>query len=121
MPDNEVLSPAVLNRMRREMKGRNLAWIIDLFISELPNYIRELQQAITNGDGETLYLVAHKFKGACSNLGAKSMVELCKHLETLGRNGELQQANTVIEGELQKESERLRQALEHEKQQTPTS
>lgn len=118
MPDNEVLSPAVLNRMRREMKGRNLTWIIDLFISELPNYINELRQAIVSGDGENLYLVAHKFKGACSNLGAKSMVELCKHLEALGRAGELQQANTVIEEDIQRESERLRQALENEKQQS---
>jgi len=116
MLDNEILSQAVLNRMRQEMKNRNLIWIIELFISELPNYLNELQQALASGDGENLYLVAHKFKGACSNLGAKNMVELCKRLETLGRSGDLAQASVVMANDLPRESERLRQALEKEKQ-----
>ncbi len=118
MSDNNVLSATTFISKRLEMKDRDgINWLIDLFINELPNYQTDLQQALTAGDGEALFLAAHKFKGSCSNLGAVSMVALCKRLEVLGRASDLEPATIVMENELLKEITLLKKALEQEKQQ----
>lgn len=90
--DNNPLDPSVLQDMRDNMQGRDVKWIITLFLHELPNYLAELQQAIDTADGQSLYLAAHKFKGATSILGAHRVVSLCKVLETLGRDQAFQEA-----------------------------
>ncbi len=116
MPDNFVLSPIIWNRLRKDIKRTHLIWLIDLFIKELPNYLKELEKALASGDGEQLYLTAHKFKGASSNMGAVKLVELCQQLETLGRAGNLQQAEVMVKEEILRESERFKEMLELEKQ-----
>lgn len=116
MPEtHEVLSATKLEQMRKDMKGRSIAWLIDLFIKELPNYINELNKALQTNEGETLYLAAHKFKGSCSNLGAIGMVNLCKQLETLGRAGDLEQAAPIITHQIPQEAQHLTAALQQEK------
>lgn len=89
---NNPLDPSVLQDMRDNMQGRDVKWIITLFLHELPNYLAELQQAIDTADGQALYLAAHKFKGATSILGGHRVVSLCKVLETLGRDKAFQEA-----------------------------
>jgi HPt (histidine-containing phosphotransfer) domain-containing protein len=112
----QVLSQAKLKQIRDEMKTRGINWILDLFLRELPNYLNNLKEAIANGDGQGLYLAAHKFKGSCSNVGAEGIVALCKQLETLGHANELQTASQLIENELEQEIKRLEQAIFQEKE-----
>lgn len=116
MSDNKVLSLTMLASKRYDLKERGgINWLIDLFINELPNYIKELQQALNSADGEAIYLAAHKFKGSSSNLGAVAMIALCRQLEEIGRAGDIQQAKWLIENALPKETKRLKEALEEEK------
>jgi len=118
MSDNNVLSQSVLDYKRYEMKDHGgINWLINLFISEIPNYINQLQQAIASADGEALHLAAHKFKGSCSNVGAIGMIALCEQLEELGHAGEMEKATLMVASHLEKEVERLKNALELEKQQ----
>jgi len=115
--DHEVLSSATVEQRRREMKDiGGIVWLIDLFLSELPNYENELKQAITTEDSHALYLAAHKFRGSCSNLGATAMVELCKELETLGQKGDMKPATVIMANSLDTEIQRLKQALEQERE-----
>ncbi len=113
--DHQVLSLSVLNHLRTELKERGIGWLINLFLRELPNYLNELNFAVTNHDSEKLYQAAHKFKGACSNVGAVGMVELCQQLEQLGQTNNLVQATQIVQQEVVQESFRLQQALEQEK------
>ncbi|HIE02579.1 MAG TPA: Hpt domain-containing protein [Thiotrichaceae bacterium] len=116
MSNNNVLSLTMLASKRHDLKERGgINWLIDLFINELPNYINELQQAINSGDGEAVFLAAHKFKGSSSNLGAVGMVALCRQLEAIGRAGDIQQAKWVMENVVDKEIKCLKEALEQEK------
>jgi len=116
MSDNKVLSLTALASKRHDMKERGgINWLIDLFIKELPNYIKELQQAVNSGDGEAVYLAAHKFKGSASNLGAVGMVALCRQLEEIGHAGDIQEAKWIMENVVPKETKRLKEALEQEK------
>jgi PAS domain S-box-containing protein len=116
MPEtHEILSSTKLEQMRKDMKGRSITWLIDLFLKELPNYINELNKAIQTNEGENLYLAAHKFKGGCSNLGAIGMVELCKQLEILGRAGDLEQATQIVIHQIPPAAQQLTEALQQEK------
>lgn len=110
-----ILSPNMLASKRQEMHDRGgVIWLIDLFISEFPNYLQELKLAIDIKDGDELYLAAHKFKGACSSMGADDLVETCKQLEVLGKDNNLTEATVIIE-ETPKKIELLIAALEQEK------
>jgi HPt (histidine-containing phosphotransfer) domain-containing protein len=118
MSDDNVLSPTILAFKREEMKeSGGVNWLINLFLGELPNYVDQLQQAIASRDAETLFLVAHKFKGSCYNIGAVGMITLCKQLEELGRAGDMEKAAAIVEKDVEKEVGRLTNALELEKQQ----
>jgi len=113
---NDILSKTMLASKRHEMQDRGgIHWLIDLFISELPNYVRELTQALEINDGEELYLAAHKFKGGCSSMGADDLVTTCKQLEALGKDNNLTQATLIIEEDIPKKLELLMLALEQEK------
>ena len=114
-----ILSPTMLASKRLEMQDRGgVNWLIDLFISEFPNYLQELKLAIDIKDGDELYLAAHKFKGACSSMGADDLVEACKQLEILGKNDDLAEATIRIE-EVSKKIELLIAVLEQEKLEHP--
>jgi signal transduction histidine kinase/CheY-like chemotaxis protein len=65
--DNEALS------MTRE--------IISLFITDTPQRVQDIQQALRTWDSAELSLAAHALKGAASNVGAKSLALACFDLE----------------------------------------
>jgi HPt (histidine-containing phosphotransfer) domain-containing protein len=90
------LDHALLDNMRKEMRGRGIDWLLDLYLRELPNYLREIRGALEANRGEPLYLAAHKFKGGSSNLGAHQVVELCKLLEQLAKQEHLKTANQLL-------------------------
>jgi len=113
--NEKILSSRLLNQMRVDMQSRGIAWLLDLFLQELPNYLQQLHIAITTGDGEEVYLAAHKFKGSCSNVGAVAMVNLCKTLETLGRENNLAEISILMKEQVIPQTEELKQALEIEK------
>ncbi|MCK5876728.1 MAG: Hpt domain-containing protein [Candidatus Marithrix sp.] len=113
---NVALAPAMLANKRQEMQDRGgVNWLIDLFISELPNYIQELKLAIDINDGEELYLAAHKFKGGCSSMGADDLMTTCKQLELLGKEGNLTEATIIVEEKIPEKIKLLITALEQEK------
>lgn len=91
-----ALNHATLDSMRQEMRARGIDWLLDLYLRELPNYIREMMTALHANDGEQLYLAAHKFKGGSANLGADQVVNLCKLFEQLGRQNDLVTANQLV-------------------------
>jgi HPt (histidine-containing phosphotransfer) domain-containing protein len=113
MPDNNVICQTTLASKRKDLENRggSIDWLIDLFIEEMPNYLADLQKAISAGDGQALYLAAHKFKGSSSNLGAVGVIAVCKQLEQLGRAGNLEQAAQLMSNEMDKEIKLLTDAL----------
>ncbi|ALG66910.1 PAS domain S-box protein [Beggiatoa leptomitoformis] len=98
----------------REHSQRNINWLLDLFIKELPNYLDELEQAVILENSETIFLVAHKLKGASANMGAYPLASLCRSMEEYGRTQEFKQAVEYMEL-MRYECQRVIQALEQEK------
>jgi len=116
MTENAVLSSTVFSQMRREMRPSDVEWLIDLFLTEIPRYMNELEKTIANQDSEALYFAAHKFKGSSANVGAESIVNICKQLEVLGKSNDIVKATEIVQNDLKNSIESVRQALVAEKQ-----
>ena len=56
-----------------------------------------LQAAIDAADAQTLSLVAHALKSSSANVGAQTLSENCRQLETTARDGKLEEARLVFE------------------------
>jgi CheY-like chemotaxis protein len=108
-----VLDEQTIHHLRQELRGRGVNWLIDIFLTELPNYLNAITAALQAKDCEQLYMAAHKLKGSVSNLGGKRLIALCVQLETQARAGALDQAHTLVYTQLSQESTKLKLALEN--------
>lgn len=89
--DREILDELV------EVMGREFRTLVTSFLNDGDRRIQALEQAIREGDAERVREVAHSFKGSSSNLGAPRLAELCRRLESLGRNARLDEASTALQ------------------------
>jgi PAS domain S-box-containing protein len=84
-----------------------------MFLERAPARISAMKEALARGDAEALKREAHNLKSSSANLGALQLSSFCKDLEILGRSGELQGAQELME-KAEAEFERVRTALESE-------
>lgn len=71
--------------------------LLDTFLADSDERLRNLQQALQATDAQALRLAAHSFKGSCSNMGAPLLAGLCKQLEEAARREQLDVAPGLIE------------------------
>ncbi len=58
------------NALRSDYRGDpEMAELIELFVSELPDRVRNLQQCFASGDAEGLKRIAHQLRGASGGYG----------------------------------------------------
>jgi PAS domain S-box-containing protein len=77
--------------------GVLLAEVVALFLAAYPKRLAEMADAVAQADARALEAAAHRFKGACANVGASRPFTLCAEIETLARAGQAGQASPVIE------------------------
>jgi HPt (histidine-containing phosphotransfer) domain-containing protein len=82
----------------------------DLFIAHLPTLLQEIRTACQSGDAQALGKSAHSLKGAGSTYGAERLARVCKHLEMMGKSGQIEGADAVVEL-LEQELEKLTAAI----------
>jgi signal transduction histidine kinase/DNA-binding response OmpR family regulator len=71
--------------------------ILDTYLAELPKMMKAIRVALADLDAPALHRAAHALKGSTSMFGAKRVCELAQRLETMGRKGELTQAEPELE------------------------
>lgn len=59
--------------------------IVDVFVEEVGERIRDLEEIVSNGDGERVARLAHAIKGCASNLSANDLYQGAARLEALAR------------------------------------
>jgi signal transduction histidine kinase/DNA-binding response OmpR family regulator len=64
-----------------------LTKMIDAFLRTTPERIRKLAEAIANGDGDEVRLIAHTLKSSCAWLGARDLSRLFADLEASAQSG----------------------------------
>jgi PAS domain S-box-containing protein len=68
-------------------EGAILAEVVGIYLDEAPRHLQALQAAYGRSDGAELARAAHAFKSASGNVGAASVVKLCREIEQIGRSG----------------------------------
>ena len=78
----------------REMDddGIFLNRIIDAYLEKSPVDLEHLNQGIKELNGDALRIASHSFKSSSYNLGAHQLAELCKTLEAMARDNDLDKA-----------------------------
>jgi len=84
--------------------------LADIFTEASVGQLNQVREAIEIGDLQTLELVAHSLKGAVANFRAPAAVEAAARLESIGRSGDLSDADASF-AVLEKEIERLNEGL----------
>ena len=121
-PENgTIIDPAalaVLSQLRRPDKPDPVAELIDLFVQETPDRLRQMRKAVTQYNAEALALAAHSLRGCASSIGAVRMASLCQKLEENAERRSLQISSRLVK-EIESEFDTARRALELVKNQAP--
>src|SRR5262249_36803200 len=106
---------AVLTRLRALGEGDAgfVAKFVRLFVEHTDTQLAALETAVAQEDSDEARQIAHALKGACSNVGAARLAELCAQFEARTREGSI--AGADGEGRcLGQEYQRLRIGLMQE-------
>jgi HPt (histidine-containing phosphotransfer) domain-containing protein len=104
-----VLDESVLSELRT-LGADVVAEIFELFVSDVPNRLAKLQQAIDDRSREGVLREAHGLKGSALGIGASRFAKLCAVIEHDAREGHLDQATHRASG-LKAEFVEVRAAL----------
>lgn len=62
------------------------------FASALPDSLKELKEALEQGQSDKAQRLAHSLKSNCATVGAEDLRAQCQELERLSRNEEMEKA-----------------------------
>lgn len=71
--------------------------LVDLFLEDAAERLRELEAAVSAGDADSLGKCAHKLKGSSANVGADHMSHLARSLEDQARSANLTNARSLVD------------------------
>ncbi len=80
----------------RSLKPDLLVRVIQLYREGTPKLLDEIDASIATGSPTELYKAAHSLKNSSANLGIIDITEHARDLESLGRQGSLEGADTLL-------------------------
>ena len=96
-PDVDLAVMAGLRELGEPGQPDPVTELIELFMSDAPERLRQMEAAITAGDAATLHSLAHTFKGSANNLGARPMAAVSAELERVAKSGKLASAPAALD------------------------
>jgi CheY-like chemotaxis protein len=113
--EGEPLERAALDRLASSLGGGDegrqaVAELLETFLEDAAALMETLRAAVERRDAEELQRAAHTLKSNGATFGARSFSLLCRELETLGRQGELDATPALLE-RAEDEWRRVREAL----------
>jgi HPt (histidine-containing phosphotransfer) domain-containing protein len=88
-----------------------LVELIDIYLKDTPNRLRQLRQAFDGDDSATFVREAHTLKSSSANVGAAGLSALAKEMEFAGRNGKMTKMVTEM-NRFEEEFAQVKAALE---------
>jgi HPt (histidine-containing phosphotransfer) domain-containing protein len=88
--------------------------LVETFFEEAPGLLAEMGRALDDRDAEAFRRAAHSLKSNGNSFGATSMAALARELETMGRDGRLDEAGPKLpqlEAAYEEAAEALRRLL----------
>jgi HPt (histidine-containing phosphotransfer) domain-containing protein len=86
----------LLQQLRNLRPGLLLS-VVNLFRQSTPEILITLEQNIINQQADAMFKTAHSLKNSAANLGIRSLAEVCKELESNGRQGDLTHAQEYLD------------------------
>ena len=105
-----VLDPRTLagiRAMRKPGAPDLLAKVAGIYASNSKTLVGELKSAVSSKDQAGLLRAAHTLKSSSANVGATGLAEICKDIEALPRDGNLDLAGVLVERLIAEHSEVL--------------
>ena len=97
--DNDsVLDPDVIEALKSlsdEGDPGLFGELVEMFLDDTPMRLASIREAVEVSDAKALEAAAHSLKSSCGNLGAIKLADLCRDLERLGREGQLEGASSL--------------------------
>ena len=85
-----------IENIRAEVDPNLLDELIDLFVSEGPKLLDNIEQAIQTKDAKSINFASHRLKGSSACLGVTRVCTLCREIEEQSRNNELDNLSLAI-------------------------
>jgi PAS domain S-box-containing protein len=97
-----TLDRAVLGRLVSSLGGGDegrqiVAGLVDTFLDAGADRMATVRDSVERGDADEMRRAAHNLKSNAATFGAETFAELCRELEALGRDGELDAAPKLVE------------------------
>jgi CheY-like chemotaxis protein/HPt (histidine-containing phosphotransfer) domain-containing protein/two-component sensor histidine kinase len=85
-------------RMLERQGGRTgiVEKVIRLYLQSSPELVQALEESLGSGDADALTHAAHSLKTSSANVGGTEFADQCKKLESLGREGRLEEAQDLF-------------------------
>ena len=91
--------------------------VVEAYLEESPRLLSDLHTAISGGDAPLLRRASHTLKSSMRYFGATRLYELAARLESMGREGQLQDAESslaALSGDLSRLAEELQSFVERQ-------
>lgn len=86
---HKLLDEEILSNLHAEL-GESLAPIVELYLTDVPQNLRDMRQAMLANDFATVHRIAHALKASSANLGALQTSSLAADLEQSINSGEIE-------------------------------
>lgn len=85
-----------IRSLQKKDKPDLLSRIINIYLKDTPEHLRQLSQAIASKQAKTVHEIAHKLKSSSASLGAMQLAELFKELDLRARQDDLADAEQIL-------------------------
>ncbi|MET7390655.1 Hpt domain-containing protein [Streptomyces sp. NPDC005529] len=89
MPAAHILNPQAVHSLVEELDAPFALNLIDAFLNDSPQQIRQIRQSLQKGDAEEVHRAAHTLKSHGDLFGLEEFGALCQKLEKITAAGEL--------------------------------
>ncbi len=93
--ESNPLNAEIFNELRKNL-GDAFTRMVEAFCEDIPKYLLDLKQAISESDHKTTFSIAHTIKGSSRNFGADRLAEISKRVEDIGRSGSIHGAGELL-------------------------
>lgn len=113
MGDQNVIDRNILDNLLEAVGGDGefLAELLETYFDDTPQQFSAMHTALSEENTEEFRRAAHSLKSNSANFGAMGLSQQAKHLEDLGKEGNLELAAGPLE-EAEAEYSRVKTALE---------
>lgn len=107
---DQVIDPATYNEIK-DLMDDSMGEFVETYLTNSPQLISKMEQALTAGNAEDVFHNAHQLKGGSGSIGALKLADLALNIETIGKAGSTEGIEPLL-AELKNEFQKVKNALE---------